>query len=156
MTSEIIQRKKLTWNKAVALVFFALFAGPLAGIWMLKQRIFLAPPLAAGSQYFYMAVGLLPALVTLFIASRAQSMGKRLILVTSSMFGCLIVFFYLIVIGPAIYTDIQCQARVNSGLFSHLECICQFESSGSKIHSECSADKLLLLPFLKVVDEDKP
>ncbi len=153
MKSENTQKRKPTWNQVGGLTLLALFLGMLIGIWMISQRLFLVPPLAVGTSDFYIAVGVLPALVTFFITVRARPTGSRFVLVALSIFGCMISIVYFTIIGPGMYTDIQCQATASSGLTSHLDCTCQFESSEGKVPSKCTADTLWPLPFMKLVEE---
>ena len=38
---------RLTWNRVGGLTLAVLVMGALFGVWMMRQRVFLAPPLAA-------------------------------------------------------------------------------------------------------------
>ena len=153
MTDHTAPKKRPTWNKVAGLTLLALFMGVLLGVWMLGQRIFLAPPWAAGTAYFYMAVGLLPALIVLLITAWARPAGRRLMLVALPIFAGVIFVVYLAIIGPGLYTDIQCQAAAGSEPSRQLECSCQIESSEGKAPFKCSAVELSPLPLIRLVDE---
>ncbi|MEW6403491.1 MAG: hypothetical protein AB1649_16970 [Chloroflexota bacterium] len=155
MTRDTARKTSLTWNKAGGLTLLALSSGILLGIWMMGQRIFLAPPLAPGTFYFYLAVGLLPALITLLIATCSRPTGKRLMIVALPVFSCVILVVYLVIIGPGLYTDIQCLATAGLGPSGHLECSCQVETSEGKGRFECTADELSPLPLIRLVEEKR-
>jgi len=153
MTIDMTQNRRLTWNKAGGLTLAVLFMGVLVGVWMMRQRVFLAPPLAASTPYLYMAVGSLPALITFLVSAWAQPMGKRLMLVALPILGSVIFVIYLALIGAGFYADIQCQATPGSGSASHLDCSCRFETIEGKELVKCSADELSPLPLIKLVEE---
>jgi len=56
MTTDMTHNRKLTWNGAGGLTLAVLFVSSLVGVWMMGQRVFLAPPLAASTFYFYINV----------------------------------------------------------------------------------------------------
>ena len=143
----------LTWNKVGGLTLIALIIGILLGFLFLRQRVFLAPPLAAGTVYFYVVLALLPALITFLIAVRARPTGKRLMLVALPIFIFVIIIVYLTIIGPGLYTHIQCQAAAGPAPSGQLECSCQVESSEGKTVFECVADRLSPLPLIRLVEE---
>jgi hypothetical protein len=120
---------------------------------MVRQRIFLAPPLAASTMYFYMAVALLPALVAFLVSARARPTGRRIMLVALPVFACVIFVFYLVLIGPGFYTDIQCQAAAGSGSARQLDCTCRFETVEGKTLVACKAEALSPLPLIRLVEE---
>ncbi len=153
MTIDVTQSRRLTWNRAGGLTLAALLTGALVGVWMMQQRIFLAPPLSDSTPYLYMAVGLLPALITFLVSVWARPMGKRLMLVALPIYGIVIFVIYLALIGPGFYNDIQCQATSGSGSASDLDCRCRFETIEGKALVRCSADNLSPLPLIRLVEE---
>jgi hypothetical protein len=153
MTIDMTQSRRQTWNRAGGLTLAVLFMGVLVGVWMMRQRVFLAPPLVASTPYLYMAVGSLPALITFLVGVWARPTGKRIMLVALPIFGSVIFVIYLALIGPGFYTDIQCQATSGSGSASHLDCSCLFETIEGKELVKCSADELSPLPLIRLVEE---
>ena len=155
MTTDMTQNRKLTWNKAGGLTLAVLIVCVLVGVWMMGQRVFLAPPMAASTPYFYMAVGSLPALITFLVSVWARPTGKRTMLLALLIFGSVIFVFYLVLIGPGFYTDIQCQAAPGSRSASRLDCSCLVESTSGKAVLKCSADQLAPLPLIRLVEEKR-
>ena len=155
MTTDMTQKRKLTWNRAGGLTLAVLILCVLVGIWMMGQRIFLAPPIAASTPYFYMAVGSLPALITFLACVWARPTGKRIMLLALSIFGSVIFVFYLVLIGPGFYTDIQCQVASGSRSANRLDCSCLLETSSGKGLVKCSADQLAPLPLIRLVEEKR-
>ena len=153
MTTGMIQKRKLTWNKVGGLTLMALCGSVLVGMWMMQQRVFLAPPLAAFTPYFYITVGSLPALMTFLATAWARPIGNRLMLVALPIFACVILVIYLALIGPGFYTDIQCQAMAGSGSDNYLDCSCRFETIEGKSLRKCTADDLSPLPLIRLVEE---
>jgi hypothetical protein len=151
MTTDMTQNRKLTWNRVGGLTLAVLIMCVLVGVWMMRQRVFLAPPRAASTPYFYIAVGSLPALITFLVGVWARPTGKRIMLVALPIFGSVIFVIYLVLIGPGFYTDIQCQATPGSA--SHLDCSCRFETIEGKELVKCSADELSPLPLIRLVEE---
>ncbi len=154
MTTDMTQNRKLTWNRVGGLTLAVLILCVLVGVWMMRQRVFLAPPMAASTPYFYIAVGSLPALITFLIGVWARPTGKRIMLVALPIFGSVILVIYLALIGPGFYTDIQCQVGSGSRSASHLDCSCQFETISGKALVKCSADELAPLPLIRLVEEE--
>jgi len=155
MTTHMTQNRKLTWNRAGGLTLAVLILCVLVGIWMMGKRIFLAPPIAASTPYFYMAVGSLPALITFLACVWARPTGKRIMLLALPIFGSVIFVFYLVLIGPGFYTDIQCQVASGSKSTSRLDCSCLLETSSGKALVKCSADQLAPLPLIRLVEEKR-
>ena len=155
MTTDMTQNRKLTWNRAGGLTLAVLILCVLVGVWMMGQRIFLAPPMAASTPYFYMAVGSLPALITFLVGAWARPTGKRIMLLALPIFGSVIFVFYLALIGPGFYTDIQCQVASGSKSSSRLDCSCALETSSGKGLAKCSADQLAPLPLIRLVEEKR-
>jgi len=152
MTTDMTQNTKLTWNRVGGLTPAVLILCVLVGVWMMRHRIFLAPPLAASTPYFYIAVGSLPALITFLAGVCARPMGKRTMLLALPVFGTVIFVIYLALIGP-FYTDIQCQAAPGLRPASRLDCSCRFEFTSGKGLVKCSADALAPLPLIRLVEE---
>ncbi len=123
----------------------------LAGVWMVRQRVFLAPPLAASTMYFYMAVALFPALIAFLFGAWGRPTGRRMMLVALPVFACVIFVFYLALIGPGFYTNIQCQAAAEPA--RQLDCTCRFETVEGKAQVECKAEALSPLPLIRLVEE---
>jgi hypothetical protein len=131
-----------------------LIASVLVGIWMMSQRIFLAPPMAASTPHFYIAVGSLPALIAFLVGTWKRPTGRRTMLLALPIFGGVIFFIYLVLIGPGFtYTDIQCQAAAGSRPARRLDCTCRFEYTSGQGLVECSADELAPLPLIRLIDE---
>jgi hypothetical protein len=155
MTTDMTQNRKLTWNRACGLTLAVLILCVLVGVWMMGQRVFLAPPMAASTPYFYMAVGSLPALITFLVSVWARPTGKRIMLLALSIFGSVIFVIYLALIGPGFYTDIQCQVASGSRSASRLDCSCLLETSSGKALVKCPADELVPLPLIRLVEEQR-
>lgn len=155
MTADMTQNRKLTWNRVGALTLAVLIMCELAGVWMMRQRIFLAPPMAASTPYFYIAVGSLPALITFLVCVCTRPAGNRIMLVALPIFGSVIFAIYLALIGPGFYSDIQCQAASGSRSASRLDCNCLIEAISGKELVKCSADELAPLPLIRLVEEKR-
>ena len=155
MTTDMTQERKLTWNRAGGLTLVVLILCVLVGLWMMGQRVFLAPPMAASTPYFYIAVGSLPALVTFLVSVGARPTGRRIMIVTLPVFGSVIFVFYLILIGPGFITDIQCQAASGSRSAGRLDCSCLVEYTSGKEQYKCSAEALAPLPLIRLVEEKR-
>jgi len=154
MTADMAPNSKLTWNKVGGLTLAVLLMSDLVGAWLLGRRVFLAPPLAASTFYFYIVVGALPPLITFLLTSVwARPTGKRIMLVALPVFASVIFVFYLALIGPGFYTDIQCQVAPGPGPAGRLDCSCRLESSEGKALVKCSADALAPLPLIRLVEE---
>ena len=122
----------------------------LVGVWMMSQRVFLAPPMAASTPYFYIAVGSLPALITFLAGVWARPTGKRTMLLVLPIFGGVILVVYLVLIGPGFYTDIECQVASGSRSAGRLDCSCLIETTSGKARVKCSADALAPLPLIRL------
>jgi hypothetical protein len=155
MTTDMMQKTRLTWNRVGALTLAVLTLCVVVGVWMMGRRVFLAPPMAASTPYFYMAVGSLPALITFLVGVWARPTGRRTMLLALLIFGSVIFVFYLVLIGPGFYTDIQCQLASDSRLVRHLDCNCLLEATSGKSLVKCSADQLAPLPLIWLVEEKR-
>jgi hypothetical protein len=156
MTAGMTHARKLTWNQAGGLTLAVLVVSVLIGVWLMAQRVFLAPPLAASTPYFYMAVGALPALITfVVIAVWARPAGKRIMLVALPVFAGVIFVVYLVLLGPGFVSDIQCQAAPGPGLARRLDCSCRFSAVSGKAVDRCAADDLAPLPLIRLLEEGR-
>jgi len=155
MMTDMTQNKKLTWNKVGGVTLAVLTMSVLVGVWLMRQRVFLAPPMAASTPYFYIAVGSLPALVTFLVSVGARPTGRRIMIVALPVFGSVIFVFYLILIGPGFITDIQCQAASGSRSAGRLDCSCLVEYTSGKEQYKCSAEALAPLPLIRLVEEKR-
>jgi hypothetical protein len=154
MTTGTTPHRKLTWNQAGGLTLAVLAVSALAGVWLMGQRIFLAPPLAASTPYFYIAVGALPALITFpIIAVVMRPAGKRIMIVALPVFASVIFVIYLALLGPGFITDIQCQVAPPKAP-GRLECSCRFAAVSGKSLEKCAADDLAPLPLIRLVGEE--
>jgi hypothetical protein len=154
MTTDMTQNRKLTWNRLGGLTLAVLILCELVGVWLMRQRVFLAPPMAASTFYFYIAVAALPALITFLVGVWARPTGKRIMVVALPVFGSVIFVIYLILIGPGFsYTDIQCQAASGSRSASRLDCSCRFEFTSGKGSVKCPVVALAPLPLIRLVEE---
>jgi hypothetical protein len=147
--------RKWTWNRVGGVTLAVLIVGVLGGLSMMRQRIFLAPPMAGSTPYFYIVVGSLPALITFLVGVWKRPTGKRTMLLALPIFGSVIFFIYLVLIGPGFfYTDIQCQAASGSKSARRLDCSCRFETVSGKGLVKCSADELAPLLLIRLVEEE--
>ncbi|HTX91525.1 MAG TPA: hypothetical protein VMC09_09930 [Anaerolineales bacterium] len=153
LTEKIAPKRRPTWNTVGYLTLIALMIGILLGFLLLRQRIFLNPSLAGSTIYFYATVAMLPALITFFVTVSARPTGKRLMLVVLPILSFVMIIIYLTIIGPGLYTHIQCQADAGSVPSSHLDCSCQFGSSEGEPVVECVAKKLSPLPLIQLIEE---
>lgn len=145
----------MTWNRVYGLTMAVLIVSTLVGVGIMSRRIFLAPPVSASTVYFYIAVGGLPALIAFLIGARARPTGKRIMLVALPVYAIMILVIYLALIGPGLYTDIQCQAPSGSGFANRLDCSCSIETIEGSTASKCSADALVPLPLIRLVEEKR-
>ncbi len=151
MTNDVTPKKRLTRNGVGGLTLLALIAGILIGVLFLSLRIFLAPPFADATVYFYIAVALLPAIITFLIALRARPTGRWLMLVLLPIFSFVLIIVYLTILGPGLYSHIQCQATAGT---NQLNCSCRFEnSSDGRTAFDCAAARLSPLPLIRLVEE---
>lgn len=149
----MLTKRQLTWNTAGALILLMAFLGLLAGIGLIAGRIYLRPPWAAFTWYFYASLPILPALVTYGLCLRARPVGRPTLVMASPLLVGLMVCFYLALIGPAFYADIQCAPGQGRGLMVQLDCRCFTESSGGLTEASCLAESWAPLPFIRLVDE---
>jgi hypothetical protein len=145
-------RRKLTWNKVGGLTLAVLVLSALAGVWLMRERIFLAPPLAGSTAGFYLAFPVLLALITFIaISVRVRPGGSCIMLIALPVFAGVIFVVYLALIGPGIYSDVQCQAA--PGAPRRLDCRCLSEGTSGSSLDKCVADDLAPLPLIRLVEE---
>lgn len=148
-----MNNKKITWKAAGQWTLLTLFLSALTGIGLMRQRIFLAPPVASYTIYFYLTIVLLPPLVTFVICVRRHPVGQRTMLVMLPVFASVMLCFYLTLIGPASYNDIQCQTGEHTGLVVRLDCQCENAPSGSPVQEPCMAEQWRPIPLMRLVKE---
>jgi hypothetical protein len=149
----MVTKRQLTWNTAGSLILLMALLGMVAGIGLIAWRIYLRPPFAAWTWYFYAVLPILPALVTFGLCLRARPVGRPTLVLASPILGGLMVCFYLALIGPAFYADIQCAPGQGSGLIVQLDCRCFRESSGGLTEESCIAEGWPSLPLIRLVGE---
>jgi len=150
-----MEKQKITWRRAGAWTFFTLFLSILVGIVLMGQRVFLAPPFAAYTIYFYLTVVLLPSLMVFVIFVRRRPSGSKATLITLLVLVSLMVCFYVMLIGPAFYVDIQCQTEERTGLTARLDCQCEYNASGGTAQAACVAEQLRPIPLMRLVEEHR-
>jgi len=148
-----MKNQKLTWKATGLWTMLTLFLSALIGIGLMRQRIFLAPPIAAYTIYFYLAIVLLPSLATFVVCVFRHPVGQRKMLVMLPVFASVMICFYLTLIGPASYNDIQCQTGEHTGLVVHLDCQCEYAPSGSPVQDPCVAEQWWPVPLIRLVKE---
>jgi hypothetical protein len=145
------ESRKLTWKMASLWTAIVFMASSAFGIWLLGQRIFLAPPWAAYTADLYWLIGLSPPLIVYVAFALARPAGRSTVLAALTGFVVIVFIIYLYVIGPLLYTDIQCNPA--SGPQGRLTCGCYFDSSHGSGAFECQAVKLPNVPFIKLTRE---
>ena len=150
-----MEEQKITWRRAGMWTFFTLFLSILAGIVLMGQRIFLVPPFASYTIYFYLAVVILPSLVVFVVFVRRGPEGPRVTLVLLPIFATVMICFYFVLIAPAFYVDIQCQPKERTGLIVRLDCQCEYNASGGTAQAACVAEQLRPIPLMWLVDENR-
>jgi len=131
-----------------------LFLSVLVGIILMGQGIVLSPPIASYTIYFYLAIVLFPSLAIFVIHARRHPTGEqKKVLVMLSVFASVVVCFYLVLLSPAFYDDIQCQVREQSGSMVLLDCQCEHAPSGSLVQEACIAEKWQFIPLMRLVKE---
>jgi len=140
----------LTWRKTAVFVIATLLVSMVLGIWMLSQRISLASSLFQYTGLFYTVTGLAPALVVFVLCVMKHPSGSRLWLVLLPFLVGLLLLFYLALIGPGLYTEIECNSTTYSGLAVHQDCLCKVTGSSDFAQVKCSLDGLRILPFARL------
>jgi RsiW-degrading membrane proteinase PrsW (M82 family) len=141
---------RLTWNKVAAFVLVTLLASMFLGIGLASKRIYLTPSLFRFTSLFYAGLGLVPALIVLVIYVTKHPAGNRLWLLILPLLGGLIFCFYLVLIGPAFFSEIKCQPTAHSGLIVHYDCICTTANSSDAESVKCPLDGLRISPFVQL------
>lgn len=148
-----MKNQKITWQATGQWTLLTLFLSALTGIGLIRQRIVLAPPIASYTIYFYLAIVLLPSLATFVVCVRRHPLGQRKMLVVLPVFVSMMICFYLTLIGPAFYNDIQCQTQEPTGLLVRLDCQCDHAPSGSTLRKPCVAEQWWPIPLMRLVKE---
>jgi len=143
--------QKTTWNKTGLWTMLTLFLSILVGIVLMGQGIVLSPPISPYTIYFYLAIVLLPSITVFIICIRRHPMNQPKTLVMLSVFASVMVCFYLVLLSPAFYDDIQCQVREQSGSMVLLDCQCERAPSGSPVQEPCIAEKWQFIPLMRLV-----
>lgn len=146
----MVVNRRLTWNQVGLLILLTSFLGIVSGIALLAWGIFLAPPFASLTRYFYVGLAVLPPFVTLGLCLRARPVGRRALVLASPVLGGLLICLYLGLIGPAFYDHIQCTPGRRDGLRVQYDCQCQVETSGGLTQESCSAEGIPPLPFVRL------
>ncbi len=121
--------------------------------WFDEPKNSSASPIASYTIYFYLAIVLLPPLATFFIYVRRHPVGQRKPLVVLLVFASVMICFYLTLLSPAFYNDIQCQVRERTGLMVRLDCQCEYAPSGSTILEPCAAEQWWPIPLMRLAQE---
>ena len=150
-----MKNKIVTWNKTGFWTLAMALLGILTGIVLMKQRVFLVPPLVPYTIYFYIAIALFPAFGAFIVCARRHPVGPRNKLISLPVFVIIMLCFYLLLIAPAFYTNIQCLSTEKPGFLVQQECQCEHEPSGSKIQTPCMAEHWWPLPLMRLVEENR-
>jgi len=145
--------RKLTWTKTVLWTCITLLLSAILGYRLVMARIFPAPPMAEYTLHFYTLLGLFPALILFGFFLIKKPGGSRIILAALPFLAGIIFFLYLGLIGPGLYEDIQCQPAIMVEQTRQLECQCRFSSSEGDASMRCVAEKLSIVPLIKLVEE---
>jgi len=139
----------LTWRKVAAFVLIILLASVFLGIWLASMRICLIPSLFRFTGLFYAGLGLIPAVIVLIICITKHPSGNRLWLILVPLLSFVLFCFYLTLIAPAFYSQIECQPAVYSGLMVHQDCTCTSPNS-LDAPVNCSLNGVGISPFVQV------
>lgn len=145
----------MTWKTTGAWTLFTLFLSALVGIILMGRRIFLIPLFASYTIYFYLGVVILPALIVFVVFARRRPTGSKVTLVILPILASLMICFYVVLIGPAFYVDIQCQPKEQMGLVVRLDCQCEYNVSGGTRQAACVAEQLRPMPLMRLIAEDR-
>ena len=148
-----MEKQKLTWHTAGNWSLFTLVLSILAGIVLMGRGVFLSPPVASYTIYFYLGVVILPVSVVFTVFARRRPTGSRTMLVVLPILAVVMICFYLTLIGPAFYTDIQCQRVGQEGLLVRLDCQCEYAFSGGTKQAPCVAKQLWPVPLIRLIEE---
>jgi len=150
-----MENQKMTWRTTGAWTLFTLFLSILAGIVLMGRKIFLSPPIASYTIYFYLTVVLLPTLIVFAVCVRRGPVGSRVTLVVLPIFASVLICFYLVLLGPAFYADIQCQSEERTRLIVRLDCQCEYNASGGTAQVSCVAEQLWPIPLIRLIEENR-
>ncbi len=147
----LMKNQKITWNATGLWTMLTFFLSVLAGIGLMRQKIVLSPPIASYTIYFYLAVVLFPSLATFIICVRRHPVGQQTMLVVLPVFVSVMICFYLTLLSPAFYDDIQCQTGEHTRLIVRLDCQCEHAPSGSTVQEPCVAEQWWPIPLMRLV-----
>ena len=148
-----MKNQTITWKATGLWTMLTLFLSALAGIVLMRLRIVLAPPIAAYTIFFYLAIVLLPSLVTFVVCTRRHPTGERKMLVLLPVFASVMLCCYLVLIGPGFYDDIQCQGGEDTRSIARLDCQCEYAPSGSPVQVPCVAEQWRPIPLMRLIKE---
>jgi len=142
----------ISWRKTTILVVATLLASMILSVWMLSKRISLNPSLIQYTWLLYITTGLVPAIFVLVLSLLKRPSGSHLWLVLLPLMSGILFCFYLTLIGPGFYSDIECNSTTHSGLAIHQECVCKRSGSSDTSQVKCSSDSIVFSPFARLTD----
>ena len=74
-------------------------------------------------------------------------------LVILPILAVVMICFYMTLIGPSFYTDIQCQSVGQEGLLVRLDCQCEYAVSVGTAQAPCAAKQLWPVPLIRLTEE---
>jgi len=151
----IMDKQIPTWHMTGARTLLTLFLSILAGIILMGRRVFLSPPIASYTLYFYLAVVILPSLIVFTLHARRRPAGSRTMLIILPILAVVLICFYITLIGPAFYVDIQCQRAEQTLLIARLDCQCEYAVSGGTTQAPCAAKQLWPVPLIWLIEEHR-
>ena len=149
-----MEKQKLTWHTAGNWSLFTLVLSILAGIVLMGRRVFLTPPMASYTIYFYLGIVLLPALTVFVVFARRRPTGSQTMLIVLPILVSVMTCFYFVLIAPAFYVDIQCQSKEQTGLLVRLDCQCEYNTSAGTAQAACTAEQLRPIPLMRLIGEE--
>jgi hypothetical protein len=141
----------LTWRKAALRITVSLLGSIVIFVFIFNQRIILSPPIHQYTLFFYLIAVLIPPLVVFVACARRHPTGSRLWFIILPLLTFLFICFYLVLIGPGLYSQIDCRTITRSGLMVHQSCTCKMDPSSTRSWN-CDLDSLNFLPFAHVTD----
>jgi hypothetical protein len=142
----------LTWRKTAVWVMSTLVVSMILSIGMISQRIFLTSSLFRYTGLLYAATGLAPAIMVLVLCALKRPSGSHLWFVLLPTLSGLMFCIYLTLIGPGLYSEIECNSPIYSGLGVHQDCVCKWTESSDTSQVKCSLDGLRVLPFARLTE----
>ena len=142
----------ITWRKTAILVVTTLLVSMILSVWMISQRISLNSSLIRYTSLLYIVSGLVPAIIVLVLCALKRPSGSHLWFVLLPMLSGVLFCFYLTLIGPSFYSEIECNSTTYSGLTIHQECVCKWSGSSDTSQVMCSLDSLVFSPFARLTE----